>query len=193
MKKLTLLLLLTAITVNAQDKDNYISFSTGIDLKNAIVGSDPTQGKPAADLIVQFTMVSQNIEVGIGAEIYPRLDYKRYFFGVGYHFPLYAYIDGNELKTTFIPTIEPCMIDRSATWGGAFSDNNNSSHLSISLNLGFQWEVNDYIDIGYSVNFLPRTDLKAKFPANMWSEDLKFADTPISISNFVKITLKLKR
>jgi len=183
--KTTILLLLTAFTLSAQDKDNYLGFTTGIDVANIAQGD--------YNGIFKFTMVASNVEVNLGYETYPELDFKRYSFGLGYHFPLYAYVGGKELKTTFTPSLEPSLIDRSGTWGVAFVDENKSSHLSLALNLEFEWNVTDNISVGYNLNFLPSTDLKAKFERELWSEKLVIADTPVRVSGFVSVKYKLNR
>ena len=173
-------------------QDNYISFSAGLDTGNAI-GAGVTDNTAQLNYVVQFAMVASNIEVNLGAEIFPVLDLKRYSLGVGYHFPLYAYIKRNEIKTTFIPALEPSLIDRYDTWGGGLSGDNKSSHMTLALNLALQWDLNDNLSIQYAANFLPRTDLKSKYPEKMWNEDIKVANTPVSISNFIKLVYRIER
>jgi len=188
MKNLLFLLLPTIVF----SQDNYMSFSAGVDINN-IVGAGVTDNSSQLNYVVQFTMVSQNIEVSLGTEAFPVLDLRRYFVGAGYHFPLYAYVSRNEIKTTFIPSIEPSLIDRHGTWGGGLSGDNKSSHLSMALNLALQWDISDSFSIQYSANFLPRTDLKTKYPADMWNEKIKVANTPVTTSNFIKLVYRIER
>lgn len=67
MKKLILLLLTTL--PSAQEKDGYISFSAGFDVKNTLSGSQATNNKPALDGLYQFSMVGFD-----GVEIYYNID-----------------------------------------------------------------------------------------------------------------------
>ena len=60
MKKLITILLLTT-SIYAQD--NYMSFSAGIDVRNALFGSEPTNNKPALDYQLQFAMVDRNMDI----------------------------------------------------------------------------------------------------------------------------------
>jgi len=176
-KTITTLLLILGLTANAQ-KDNYISVA---------LGSDPT-----GHIITQFSMVAKNVDVSLNYDVNKKLDYRRYSFGLGYHVPLFGYVTGNELKTTFIPSIEPSLIDRKGDWGGGLQQNDNSSHLSVALNLAFQWELSDSFRIETALNLLPRTDLKVKYPADSWSEKIVVCNTPVSANVFFKVVYKIK-
>lgn len=177
MKTLKLIALLLTINCAAQDKQSYLGFT---------IGSDIT-----GHYVTELNMVSKNVQVDAGYDFKPDLDYSRMYFGFGYQFPLYAYPGGNEIKTIFTPSIQPSLIDRKGTWGGAFADNNNSSHLSLALNLSLGWDVTENRMISVNGNFLPATDLKAKFPEDKWSEKIVFADTPIRATWSIEFTYKI--
>jgi len=170
--------LLSLQTVAAQD--NYIGFSAGSDIKNA--------GK---DLIFQVNMVSSDVEINASYESHAALDFTKYSFGLGYHFPLYAYPFGNEVRTVFVPSIEPSLINRTGDWGGGLDQNETSSHLSIGLNLALQWSINDYLSVEYCFNALPRTDLKTKYPDSI-KNYTNIGGVPIVGSNFLKIVYKIQ-
>jgi hypothetical protein len=166
---------------NAQTKDqeHYLYVSGSIDIRNATVGSDPTNNKPAADLLYQFGMVGQNIEVNIGYETFKAIHFDKYTIGVGYHFPLYGRIGNTVIKTVFIPSIEPTLIGR---WGDEWQC--RSSHLSIGGNLSLRWHLSDKIGVEWLTNFLPRTDLSSRYPE-------LYSSVPIVISNYLKIIYKM--
>jgi hypothetical protein len=186
---LTLLLSLTIFLGHSQQqKDTYVSFTSGFDLKNEIVGSPPTNNEPSLNYQFQFAMVGNNVEVNIGYEVFPRLDFDKYTIGVGYHFHLY----GNPLKlpihTVLIPSIEPSLIGRHGTWGGGLSYNQVSSHLSLGLNLTFRWHLNDTTAFEYSFNALPRTDLSAMYGDVSTRAHTSVAGVRIVGNNFLKLT-----
>lgn len=186
---LTLLLTLPIFSsYSQQQKDTYISFSSGIDIRNEITGSPPTKDEPSLNYQFQFGMVGNNVEINIGYEVFPKLDFDKYTVGIGYHFHLY----GNALKlpihTIFIPSIEPTLIGRHGTWGGGLSYNQVSSHLSLGLNLAFRWQVNDNTAFEYSFNALPRTDLSAMYGEIATRDRASIAGIGIVGSNFLKFT-----
>lgn len=179
MKKI--LLLLISVSMYSQ-KDNYMSFSTGLDIRNAIVGSKPTNNTPAIDYQFQFAMVDRNFEVNVGYECFPKINFDKYSIGVGYHIPLYGYILSKEVKTTIIPSIEPSLIGRWGTWGGGLSYNQVSSHLSLGVNIAFRWDLSDNVGVEYCLNMLPRTDLSAMYNRKI-----------VVGSNYFKIFYKINR
>jgi len=168
---------------NAQTKDqeHYLYFSSAIDIRNATIGSEATTQKPALDLLFQFGMVSQNIEVNLGYEQFKAICFDKMTFGVGYHFPLYGRIGNTVIKTVLIPSIEPTIIGR---WGEEWQC--RSSHLSIGGNLALRWHFSDKIGLELLSNFLPRTDLSSRYPEVN-------PTAPIIISNYLKFIYKIQR
>lgn len=171
-------------------KDNYISFSGGLDLKNAIIGNDQTNNKSAIDYYLQFSIVYRNIETSVGYESFTKIQFERYFIGIGYHFPLYLSAWQKKFKTTFIPSIEPSLVNRWGTRPEGLSFNESSSNFSIGGNLAFKWDINDEFAVEYSFNALPRTNLKAKHGDLSVKNHLNDGDGIIG-SSFVKFIWKV--
>jgi hypothetical protein len=159
LKPLIAILITTLCYSQKVEKEAYLAFSTSIDIRNAIIGSKPTGNKPAIDLLYQFAMVGQNLEVNIGYESFNKIHFDKYTIGVGYHFPLYGRIGNTVIKTVLIPSIEPTIIDR---WGKEWQT--TSSHLSIGGNVALRWKLNQNLGIELLTNALPRTDLSAHYP-----------------------------
>jgi hypothetical protein len=181
---LLLLSLFMVFNVYSQtrDKEHYIGFSAAVDVRNGIVGSDPTDNKPALDMLYQALIVTPcNIEINIGYESFKDIHFEKYTMGVGYHFPLYGQILGREIKTTFIPSIEPTLIGR---YGQEWQT--TSSHLSVGGNLALRWNISDKVAVEWLCNFLPRTDLMARYPE-------LHTKVPIVTSNYFKLIYKIQR
>jgi hypothetical protein len=184
-KFLTILTLniFTNSTVLSQttEKDNYISFSTAIDIKNALSGSQPTLNKPALDLSFKFEMVSNNVEVNFGYEIFNKIHFDKYTIGLGYHFPLYARIKNRTIKTVLIPSVEPSLLSR---WGEEWQT--KSSFITIGVNLATRWRLSDKIAVELLCNALRRTDLYVRYPE-------KHNKVPFIFSNYLKIAYTIDR
>ncbi len=163
MKKSILLpALLFSASMFAQ-KASYIAVSVGADIKNSIVGSAPTNFKPAFDGIAQLHIVGANVEIGMGFESFPQLKFGRTFGSIGYQLPMYVY--GTDIKTTFIPSVECSMITRSVTenytyQGKEYTETNKMGFMSVGLNLALQWKLNDSFAVQLATNVLPRPDIK---------------------------------
>jgi len=164
-----------------KDQEHYLGFSAGFDIRNAINGSDATKGKPELDALFQFMIVSQGVEINLGYENFNAICFSKYTLGVGYHFPLYGRIGNTVIKTILIPSIEPTIINR---WGTEWET--RSAHLSIGGNVALRWNINDDFSVEFLTNFLPRTDLKARYPE-------LHSNVPIITSNYLKIIYKIQR
>jgi len=191
MKKLllskALLFLLLTITSYSQSKDNYMGFGIGFDVKNALIGSPATNNKSELNYTVQFIMVSNNAEIIVGYEGFPKLNFNKYSFSTGYHYRLYAYTSNREWKTTFIPSVEYVLINRYGNWGGGISQKETSSHLSIGLNLALRWNLNSKLSAEYCFNMLPRTDSSSQYGSIASNGKFSIGGVPIIGSNFIKI------
>lgn len=146
-------------------KASYIAVSVGSDIRNSIVGSGPTNNKPAFDGIAQIHFVGANVELGMGYEAFPQLKFGRTFGSLGYQFPLYAYPFGEEIKTTFIPSVECSMITRNITekyiyQGVQHVEESKRGFMSVGLNLALQWQLSDSFAVQLATNILPREDLR---------------------------------
>jgi hypothetical protein len=180
MKK-TIIILMLPFTCFAQ-KEAYVYFSGAIDIKNAIVGSNPTKNNPELDLLYQFGMVGNNIEVNIGYENFKAIDFDKYSIGIGYHFPLYGIFFKKQIKTILISSIEPCLINRWGNWSGGIGDRTQiSGHLSIGVNASLRWKLTEKIYLEYLYSILPRTDLNAMYGGNNFV-----------YSNYLKLLYKVK-
>lgn len=166
MKKLIILLLLTTLSY-AQEKDGYITFSAGFDVKNTLSGSQATNNKPALDGLYQFSMVGSNIEGVISYEHFQKIGFSKFSFGGGYHFQLYYYTrGGKEIRTVFIPTVGVALINR---FDKAY---NPQSHLTIENNLALRWYLLNNFAFETQLNLLPRVDLKYRNEKSRTPDDL---------------------
>ncbi|MET0945525.1 MAG: hypothetical protein ABWY22_08950 [Flavobacterium sp.] len=192
MNHFKILILLFSLTVfssySQQQKDTYISFTSGIDIRNAFIGSAPTNNEPSLNYQFQFGMVSHNIEVNMGYEAFPKLDFDKYTIGLGYHFHLYGTALDKTIHTVFIPSIESALIGRHGTWGGGLTYNQRSSHFSLGLNLALRWHISESIAFEYAFNALPRTDLKAMYGEVSTKDRASIRGVGIVGSNFIKFT-----
>lgn len=175
MKKLLILLLLTTASYSQN-----IYISAGIDVRNAIVGSEATDSKPALDYIVRFGMVGTvphhitTLEAQVGYERFERLDYSRFFFGLGVQ--LYPF-----KNITVIPAIEPSLIDRWDNWGGGLGEEKlKSSHLTVGLSLAVRYEVSYHISLEVQSCLLPRTDVYTMYRS-------MHNDVPIVVNNSLSV------
>lgn len=171
MKKL--LFFLFTITATAQESYQYASVA--IDVRNGIVGSNPTNNTPELDLLFQAGLVGDNWEVNIVYESFKAIHFDKYSIGVGYHIPLYGRIGNKVIKTILIPSIEPSLIGR---WGQEWGT--TSSHLAIGGNISLRWFLSDKIAVEWLINGLTRTDLKAGYPE-------LHKTVPIIGSNYFKV------
>lgn len=163
------LLILISSFVLAQEKDHYVAVLTGLDVKNAT----------ELDVVTKFIMVGQGFEVNIVFESFQKISFSKFGFGVGYQIQLYAYIGNKEIKTVFIPSVEPSLINR---WGEEWQC--SSSHLSIGLNASFRWFFNDHLGAEILINALPRTDLQARYPEIN-------SNAPVVVSGFACLVWKI--
>jgi hypothetical protein len=159
--KFILLLLLSTITFAQPRKfeKQYYYFSAAFDFRNSIAGSPATNYQSELDALYQLGIVSQNIEVNIGYENFSAIFFSKYSVGTGYHFPLYAYPFGHEIKTVLVPSLEADMINR---WGNEWES--KSTHYTIGANIGLRWHFSDTLAGELLYNALPRTDLAARYP-----------------------------
>lgn len=153
MKKLLFALIATA-TMQAQ----HVYFSTGLDLNNAITGSEATNNKASYNGIYTFGMVDRKgYEVGIIYEHFEKLDFNRFSFFVGKSISITE-------KIAVIPTLEPTLINRSDDWGGGLGYKDNpSSHLTLGFSLPIRYDLNDTFAVELYSNYMYRTDIVAKY------------------------------
>jgi hypothetical protein len=102
MKTLIAILLITTATFSQGSP--YVAISA--DLRNGILGSNPTQNKPEADLLFRAGMVSnKGLKIGALYETFPAIDFQKYGFEIGQQIKITN-------KIIAIPTIEATIIIR---------------------------------------------------------------------------------
>lgn len=166
MKKLLLLLLIANL---AQSQNIYGGL--GIDVRNAIVGSKPTNNKLELDLNLKFGMVTlKKTEITINYEKFNRIDFSRFSFGLGQQIEVTD-------KFKVVPTLEYGLINRSGNWGGGLSqDEGKSSHLGWGISVPIRYEINDNFAVELQSQLLQRVDLNTKYGGNnfTFSEFINF-------------------
>ena len=168
MKKLLIALLLTNLAT-AQ----HVYFASGIDVRNAAIGSNATDNKQELNYSLEFKMVgNNNVEVGIGFEQFNRIDFNRMYGSVGYRFEV-----GTLVLT---PTIEPTLINRYDNWGGGISYEMKQSFMTIGAGVTIEHSFNDKFGIQLYCGALPRPDTKMMYGTN-----------EIIISGFAKFIYKI--
>lgn len=181
------------LSVSTFAQRGFMAGSVGFDVKNTFSGSKPTNNEPSADLLFQFKVVgNKGMEVGIGYEIFPRIDFSKYTMSYGYNFPLYGYIKGHEIKTNVFVNIEPTIINRWGNWGGGISYTQNSSFLSVGANVGARWFFDEHLGIETQYNVLPRQDSAAMY-GNVSNHKVKIGDAPVVGSFYVSLIYKIDR
>ena len=146
-------LIILLISVGCYSQNIYIS--VGADVKNGIVGSNPTNNKPAFDGIYRFGMIGKRIECVINYENFNRIKFDRYYFSVGYHIPITD-------DFTIIPAYEASLINR---WGNEWQT--TSSHLAfLGANIAFRYNVSGKISLESMTAILNRVDLNARYGGN---------------------------
>lgn len=157
MKKLLFTALLFTSLSNAQSKEPYVYFTANADLRNATIGSDATDHKAQLNSMFKFGMTGQGFEVAIGYEMFPALDYERYFVTVG------KMIDVSE-RITVVPSIEGSIIGRKDDWGGGLGyHDNESSHLTVGVAIPVRYHLSDTFALEMIFDAIIRTDDMAKY------------------------------
>lgn len=142
--------------------------SAGVDIRNATLGSEPTNFKPAFDGIFRIGAIgnqpfrSTTLDVVVGYEVFNRIGFDRYFTSIGVHFPLktnYKNQASNDNKITIVPAYEFSIINR---WGSDWGV--RSSHLAVlGANLGIRYKLSDRTEIEFLTALLDRVDLNTMY------------------------------
>ena len=145
-----------SLSAQAQDKDNYFSLSVGTDIRNAITGSAPTKNVPAWDITLDAHAVTENIDFGIGYEMFPTLSFTRKYVALGYHIPI-CYVANTDIKFSIQPSLEWSNI-----WRGRIDNEQNTerTYSTPSLNINWNWDLSKHFAIQIATNILPRPDLR---------------------------------
>jgi len=185
MKKLILFLLFTTV-VNAQTRrtEPAVYFSMATDIRNATIGSEPTNNKAELDLLFHVSLVGiKGTEIGIYYEMFPSIDYYAMGCTVGQQFELYAYVRGLEFKTIFVPSITFNGIGRYDDWGGSITNVDEALFLTIGLNTEFRWNITEHFEVGFLTTFSSAPDLNEAYHEE--GKHYRF-------SNYAKLIYKLK-
>lgn len=132
--------------------------SVGADIRNGILGSEPTNNKPAFDGIFRFGMIgsipshSTTIECSVGYESFKRIQFDRYIVAVGVHLKVSD-------RITIVPSWEGSLIGR---WGQTWQ--NRNSHLAIlGGTVGFRYKISDTFTAEFLSGLLDRVDLNTRY------------------------------
>ena len=154
MKKLILILLLSASTYAQQQ------LSVGIDVRNAIVGSEPTQNESATDWTFQYKARQNHLEMGLSVETFKKINYFDYNLFAGYY------------------TGETVVFYGNIGFGQIVRESNVGT-FNYESNVGIDYYFLDNFGASYELNFNRRMDLKYLYGV----------DKPI-LSNTIKIIYK---
>ena len=157
-KLFTLLLITLSFSVLAQtENSNMITFSLGGDIRNCTVGSAPTNNEPKADLLFKLTIRNNGfMEYGLGAEVFPSIDYNKVFVSAGARLDLF-----NDLS--LIGTLEPSVISRTEDWGGGISEDKNRTYVTGASSLILRYKPLNNIFFEVQGNITYREDLVARY------------------------------
>ena len=186
-----LILLLTAISTYGQYQEKpIVQFGISADVRNAVIGSKPTNNEPALDYILSANIVTPNhVIIGLGYESFKRIKFESFKFALGYRVPVTEWLS--------IPlTIEPHLIYRihPVTLHKVYIDENGlpqssnetftvqrkDGYLAISYNAGLQFKVSEHFGVELTSCLMRRSDLKALYENNK-----------LVLSNYAKIIYQL--
>jgi hypothetical protein len=142
---------------NAQiEKNKFLSF--GFDARNLIIGSIPTNNKPALDFNVKLGARYSNLEISIFYENFNKIIFQSYGVNINY-------ITGK--KINFLLGTELGSVVREG----------NSNFLMIGLNQEIKFKIYPKIMLGGSLNERYRRDLEFNYSTKL----------PIVYSGFINI------
>jgi len=177
--------MIISYTYAQNDKDRYLSLSYGVDVRNALIGSQPTDNKPALNWTAEFHAVEENIDFNIGMERFNMLEYTRVFVGLGYHIQV-LYLLNTDIKFSVHPSIEFSNINRtfneSVVWEGkTVTTEVGKSFSTPSFNINWNWDLHKNVAIQIGTNVLPRRDIQY-----IYKED----HMRVIVSNSLKLVYK---
>ena len=136
----TIITFLLFTTIAFSQGSPYVALSA--DLRNGIIGSDPTNNKPEADLLFRAGMISnKGLKIGALYETFPAIDFQKYGFEIGQQISISE-------KLKFIPTMEATIIIRESL-----------NHLNAGANGEFIYMLTKNLGISAIANYSTRTDL----------------------------------
>lgn len=163
MKRIKLLsvFLLFGLTTNAQQlsKESYLSVSFKTDVKNALVGSEPTDYKPALNYQIKVNMVSDNFELAPGYERFNEIDFERFSLDFGWHSQRYIPLGFKEFDFTIVPSAGFSMIKRYSEL-----EDGHPMFFAVQGSLSFRYKLSDKLLIDWTVEGITRSDIKYLYP-----------------------------
>lgn len=183
MKKTLLFLALSLSLSTYSQKETYASVSLRTDLRNAVLGSKPTNDKPALDLTASVNMVSNNFEINFGDEYFREIGFNRVFVNFGYHLPRYVRIGYKEIDITVVPYAGFGVISRFGkedreiiTPDKDYYIYGSSSHLAAQAGLSFRVKLFDKFLLDWTCEALTRPDLQYLYPTDP-NDKIKFSNS----------------
>jgi hypothetical protein len=166
--------LLSAVSYGQKnDKVSYCSFSLKTDVKNAVMGSKPTNNNPALDLMGTIHMVGGNFELNVGDENFNQIGYNRFFVNFGYHSERYIPLGDKEFDFTIIPAIGFAQIVRYGKQDHEIKTPTNdyfiyghSSHIAVQGSLSFRTKIAERILLDFTTEASTRPDLAYLYPTD---------------------------
>ena len=168
MKTVFLMLLTTIATAQT------IDFGLSLDVRNALIGSKPTNNKQAIDAIFTFDMVGYNdgVKLGLLYESFPKIGFSRYGFNVGHNFSL-------DSKWKVTPQIG--LYDVQRDWSKTENDTKETSSICYSVANMLSYRLTEEWQVGLFTEIMNRTDLNNYY-----------GGTNIRVSNYASIVYKIK-
>jgi hypothetical protein len=172
------ILMLSAFSYGQKHKVSYFSASLKTDVKNAFVGSKPTNNNPALDLMAGIHAVGGNFEINVGDELFNQIGYNRFFINFGYHSERYIpeeiipFVD-RDINFSIIPSIGFAQIVRYGkedheikTPTQTYFIYGHSSHIAVQGSLSFRGKLTDKILIEFLTELSTRPDTNYLYPTD---------------------------
>lgn len=154
MKKLILLATLV-FGMNTFAQETFLS--VGFDIKNAIVGSEPTNNKASFDGLFKIGMNNESgFEMQVQYESFKKIGFIKEAIGIGYKLPITE-------KLSITPLVEPTYIHRD--WKGEHGYD-KTHHLGAGFSTSTRYKISDKFGMELHINTLYRGDLDWRYGAN---------------------------
>lgn len=144
MKIIISLIVLLSFQINAQTKFKFVS--VGIDAKNAIIGSKPTNNKSEIDFNLKIGAVYKNLEISIFYENFNKINFQAY----GVNVNLYNKTD-----------VENLTVSNGIQLGFIIREGNSSFPL-IGFNNELRYKLYKKLIVGLELNTRARYDISLK-------------------------------
>lgn len=150
--KLITLFMLLSVSMYSQFKENRaIYVATGVDIQNAVFGSDPTGDKPAYDGIFKAGIGNRHWDMAITYEIFQKIGYQSLSFQ-----PSYVLLNDNRNRIS--AGIEVNLIERKNIQEASYYG--EPAFIGTGLNLDYRRKINELFDLGVHANLKTRPDIR---------------------------------